>query len=370
MNLSVEILGVAVTLFHYYTYMKSLKTVQTSKLMISCLFLALKLKNRLNSKSLLELKNCFNKYADCQQVEQQEINAFEMELLIFLGFELDIETSFTSFESLYYCLNIKEFLTIILNSDSIQLENDDDYCYDKKYKFIKYVKLIKSEEKELIENKNCNNNELADVVSASNNVSNNNLSLINENQNSKRNEESKEFNYNINVSDTPDENYNDQNNSCQKMLIEENIDYKNMITMNVNDRIKKQTDLLNSESNKRKTIEIVDDSKNLNQILKDDKIYKIEDLKQSEEKFLSLFKNLCFTVLLDVYRRPFCIVFKSKSIAYSIFLLCLDLIISEYKLNIEVDEKIFLDEYYKDVDYNDFINCRKEIITFMNSCQW
>lgn len=363
MKLNVEIFAIAVTLFHYYTYMKSIKSIQLYKLMISCLFLALKLKNRLNSKSLQELKNCFNKYADCQPVEQLEINTFEMELLIFLGFELDIETSFTSFDILYSSLNIKEFLSTLLNSQNKCNDIEGEFKYDEKYKFIKFIKSNKVIEDKIIREEKNDNYQIeinpTDKDNTFNNLNNNNHEVKNENKN---------FQYNINISDTPDENFNNQTVFNQKMVIEENIDHKNLNISQTLSEMKKQSAFISD--NKRKTIEIIEDSKNLNQIMKDDKIYKIDDLRQSEEKFLSLFTNLCFTVLLDVYRRPFCIVFKSKSIAFSIFLLCLDLIIAEYKLNIEVNEKYFLDEFYKDVDYNDFINCRKEIITFMNSCQW
>lgn len=260
MKLNVEIFAIAVTLFHYYTYMKSIKSIQLNKLIISCLFLALKLKNRLNSKSLNELKNCFIKYADCQPVDQHEINSFEMELLIFLGFELDIETSFSSFDILYSYLNIKEFLSTLLNSQNKCNDIDGEFKYDEKYKFIKFIKSNKMIEDVILKGEKNDNYQIEITPTDKDNKvtsSNNNDQEVNN--------ENKNFQYNINISDTPDENFNNQTVFNQKMIIEENIDHKNLNISQTLSEMKKQSALISD--NKRKTIEIVEDSKNINQIM-------------------------------------------------------------------------------------------------------
>lgn len=92
-NYDFELFGISMTLFHYYTYFKSFKHFDRHKLIISCLFLSGKIKGVFIKPDIL--KSLYKKYSPkSNDLTDKEITSFELDLLIYLGFEVDIETPY------------------------------------------------------------------------------------------------------------------------------------------------------------------------------------------------------------------------------------------------------------------------------------
>ena len=90
-EIDVETFGISMTLFHYYTYLKTLKSFDKFKLLISCIFLAVKIRG---SFIHLERLNTMYKKHKTLELTDKEIVGYELELMNFLGFELEIETPY------------------------------------------------------------------------------------------------------------------------------------------------------------------------------------------------------------------------------------------------------------------------------------
>lgn len=126
-QLDLEMFGITMTLFHYYTYYKSFKNFDKFKLLIGCLFLSGKIKGIFIK--LEELHNFYKKYSPKnQEITDKEIMGFELDLLIFLGFEIDIETSFQWLERILKKINISR----LLNTNKISTESTCDTEIEKK----------------------------------------------------------------------------------------------------------------------------------------------------------------------------------------------------------------------------------------------
>lgn len=90
-DIDITTFGISMTLFHYYTYLKTLKSFDKFKLLISCIFLAVKIKGSFIH--LEKLKAIYKKHKTLDLTDK-EIVGYELELMNFLGFELEIETPF------------------------------------------------------------------------------------------------------------------------------------------------------------------------------------------------------------------------------------------------------------------------------------
>ena len=89
--MSLEIFGISMTLFYYYTYVKSLKEVDRSDISISCVFLSCKLDfNFLKFEDAMMLQEFLKK----KKSPPPDLLKFEIEILNFLGFEINIETPY------------------------------------------------------------------------------------------------------------------------------------------------------------------------------------------------------------------------------------------------------------------------------------
>jgi len=91
---SFEIFGISLTLFHYYTYLKSFREFDRYLLCSACLFLAAKMKN-----SMLKIEDLQENYSLTRNKKinnnfNNEIIKFELEILNLLGFDLEIETPY------------------------------------------------------------------------------------------------------------------------------------------------------------------------------------------------------------------------------------------------------------------------------------
>lgn len=103
-----EIFGISMTLFHYYTYSKCFRSFDKFKLATSCIFLAAKIKGTFFH--IDKLQNLHKKYKN-MDISYQDIIYFELDLMNFLGFEIEINTPYSSLE---YLFRRKEF-TLIKN---------------------------------------------------------------------------------------------------------------------------------------------------------------------------------------------------------------------------------------------------------------
>lgn len=92
-----EIFGISMTLFHYYTYYKHLKNFDKNKLALSCVFLATKLSGTFFKVDKL-IKIYQSKGLKAPILTEKEIVFFELDILNFLGFEIEIETTYTHLE--------------------------------------------------------------------------------------------------------------------------------------------------------------------------------------------------------------------------------------------------------------------------------
>lgn len=105
-KLSQSILGVACTLFHYYTYYKSFRDFDRTQLAVTCVFLSSKLQNWFIpvEEAFVEYNNIKNaKFVN--NTDKFDIVKQEIEILNLLGFEIDIETPYTFLEKYFDCNN-------------------------------------------------------------------------------------------------------------------------------------------------------------------------------------------------------------------------------------------------------------------------
>ena len=111
-KLTLEIFGVSMTLFHYYSYYKSFREFDRIQLAITCFYLGCKLQGTFISteealKEYIILKNN-------QPSGSFDIIKYEVEMLNFLGFSIDIETPY------YYISSYIEKLKNLPDRDKIQ----------------------------------------------------------------------------------------------------------------------------------------------------------------------------------------------------------------------------------------------------------
>lgn len=82
-------------MFHYYSYFKSFRKFDKLKLSVSCLFLAAKIKGTFIK--IETLKVFYERYSLNRKgtIDSDAILNYELELLNFLGFDIEIETAFS-----------------------------------------------------------------------------------------------------------------------------------------------------------------------------------------------------------------------------------------------------------------------------------
>jgi hypothetical protein len=93
-NYSQEIFGVAMTLFHYYSYFKSFRDFDRSEISVACVFLACKIEYTFLK--VEEATDIFHRIKRGPsmggQIQVPDFTKFEVDILTFIGFEMDIET--------------------------------------------------------------------------------------------------------------------------------------------------------------------------------------------------------------------------------------------------------------------------------------
>lgn len=95
-----EIFGISMTLFHYYTYYKHLKNFDKNKLALSCVFLATKLCGTFFRADKL-IKIYQSKSLKPPILTEREIVFFELDILNCLGFEIEVETTYSHLERFF-----------------------------------------------------------------------------------------------------------------------------------------------------------------------------------------------------------------------------------------------------------------------------
>lgn len=127
-SIDIELFGISMTLFHYYTYFKSFKHFDRYKLIISCLFLSGKIKGIFIKPEILQ--TLYKKYAQKNnEITEKEIVGFELDLLVFLGFEVDIETPYCYLDRMFRKTNFNKLIfPFKKNTESTSLSppNNDD----------------------------------------------------------------------------------------------------------------------------------------------------------------------------------------------------------------------------------------------------
>lgn len=120
-----EIFGISMTLFHYYTYYKHLKNFDKNKLALSCVFLATKL-----SGSFFKVDKLVTIYQNnglkAPILTEKEIVFFELDLLNFLGFEIEIETTYSHLDRFIRSSSFSSLVQILSKSqiyDDSRLRN-------------------------------------------------------------------------------------------------------------------------------------------------------------------------------------------------------------------------------------------------------
>ena len=295
-NLDLELFGITMTLFHYYTYYKSFKSFDKYKLIIACLFLACKIKGIFLK--LDRLKDFYRKFSTkSSEISDKDITGFELDLLIFLGFEVDIETAF------YY-------LAKLLKSQT-------------------FKEVLKSKIEESYYEKKAENNNKANNL----NSLNNNTSQLLENE--------------FLMSKVEKIVKHSEPNETKSEDIEMDGKKEKGNGLNIQ---KRETKVIYSNTN-----DLVSKFP-----LKED-YFKTLTAEEMNDKIISL----SYIFLLDVYRRPFCIVFKPKCIALCCFLIAFNLIIEEESKNF-LNLKAFFSLLYEEDEFKEFLVCLKEIYDFFN----
>lgn len=328
-NIDTELFAITMTLFHYYTYYKSFKSFDKYKLIIACLFLACKIKGKFLQ--LDKLKEFYRKFSlKNSDINEKDIIGFELDLLIFLGFEVDIETTYTSINKLIRNPKIHELL---------------------RYAITETVKCLSLNLNK--ENKDVNQS-----------TYNNSFSEINEKRN---------FDGVISFNKTNNHLSNQQTSTS--MIIEEgkfitegsinNLNNKEeekqkIENLNVSANTSTNPSLLINGNQKRET-KVIDSSniKMTNFNLRDD-YFKTLTVDEIKDKILILSNIL----ILDVYRRPFCVVFKPKCIALCCIISAFNLVIdSESKYYLDL--KLFFSLIYEEDEYKEFLICYSELFSFL-----
>jgi len=100
-HLSNEIFGVAMTLFHYYSFYKSFKEFDRSEISVACVFLACKIEY-----SFLKVEDSNDEYFRLKRIKNNQKGVdyvkFEIEILSFLDFEIDIVTPFLDYYQILF----------------------------------------------------------------------------------------------------------------------------------------------------------------------------------------------------------------------------------------------------------------------------
>ena len=93
-NYSDEIFGVAMTLFHYYSYFKSFRDFDRTEISVACVFLACKIQY-----TFLKVEEATDIFIRIKRgslisghAQGPDFTKFEVDILNFIGFEMDIET--------------------------------------------------------------------------------------------------------------------------------------------------------------------------------------------------------------------------------------------------------------------------------------
>lgn len=103
-NYSHEIFGIAMTLFHYYTYFKSFSEYDRCEVAISCIYLACKIEftymNAEDARNIcLEIKK--NQTGKVTNISL-DFTKFDVDLLTFIGYDMDIKTPYKYYKKFYY----------------------------------------------------------------------------------------------------------------------------------------------------------------------------------------------------------------------------------------------------------------------------
>ncbi len=110
-NYTQEIFGVAMTLFHYYTYFKSFNEYDRCEIAVSCVFLACKIEFSFLKAD--EAKQIFLEIKKSQTGRISNINPdltkFEVDILSFVGYDMDIKTPHKYFYT-YFQKNLPNHL--------------------------------------------------------------------------------------------------------------------------------------------------------------------------------------------------------------------------------------------------------------------
>ncbi len=100
-HLTNEIFGCAMTLFHYYTFHKSFKEFDRCEISVACVFLACKIEY-----SFLKIEESNEEYIRIKRSKTSrqlpDYVKFEIEILSFLDFEIDIATPFFEYYHFLY----------------------------------------------------------------------------------------------------------------------------------------------------------------------------------------------------------------------------------------------------------------------------
>jgi hypothetical protein len=93
-NYSDEIFGVAMTLFHYYSYFKSFRDFDRTEVSVACVFLACKIQYTfLKVEEAIDIFNRIKRGSSISgHAQGPDFTKFEVDILTFIGFEMDIET--------------------------------------------------------------------------------------------------------------------------------------------------------------------------------------------------------------------------------------------------------------------------------------
>jgi hypothetical protein len=333
-KIDIDLFAISLTLFHYYTYYKTFKTYDKFKLMISCLFLAGKIKGIFIK--LDRLRELYRKYSQRDnEISDKDIMSFELDLLIFLGFEVEVETSFYFLSRLFKKINLTKLIT---TSNSKILEKITDKNLNNE------LNLTSGKSSEF-NNTDCQNNSLS--LKEKNNTEN---SLNNSNEENKYKivNNTKELNNkSITISN---------NNNTTTHLI-------TTITKQINPNL---NSVINTNSHKTKIIDSnnIMNNKSFGGILVTNLGLEYFNTLSTEELADKLV-ILSYNFLCDIYRRPFCIVFKPKCIALATFLITFNLLIDKENSEYFLDLKYFFNNYYEEGNYKDFIICYSEISNYL-----
>lgn len=304
------------TLFHYYTYFKSFKNYDIFKLIIGCLFLAGKIRGMFFKLSLLQTYH--NRYTpNSKKIEDKEIITFELDLLINLGFEVEIETPYYYLDKL---LKKVPFSNIVMQhkidsnlNNNTNISSNDCERDNKENKANVYSQSIMKEQKHYKDDGITEN-----FLSNNHNSNNNN------------------------------------NNTTPKISNKENKEQMGNVT---GQRVTKVIDSSNQSKLSLSSSLVLGLGKEYFNSL-------------SVEELSDKIKTLSFQFLIDSYRRPFCIVFKAKCIAICSFLIAYNLVLERNNSDKFEDYRFFYTIHFGNIsdekEYKDFLLCYYEMLKLFN----